>query len=62
MQYDGLMNAADAKNKTASKRIQVHDGALEGLITKAKSEFVLKDDFAPVEHFAEKMLGSYFQR
>lgn len=23
---------------------------------------VLKDDFAPVEHFAEKMLGSYFQR
>jgi len=23
---------------------------------------VLKDDYAPVEHYAEKMLGSYFQR
>jgi hypothetical protein len=45
MQYDEIKNAADAENKTASKRIRVRDGALEGLITEAKSEFGLNDDF-----------------
>jgi hypothetical protein len=27
-----------------------------------ENSIVLKDDFAPVEHFAEKILGTYFQR
>jgi hypothetical protein len=45
MQYNELKIVADAENKTASKRIRVRDGALEGLITKAKSEFGLNNDF-----------------
>ena len=46
MKYNEFREAAEAKNKTSSKRIRVPDGALKGLITQATKKFNLPNDFS----------------
>jgi hypothetical protein len=46
MEYNKLKVAAKAENKTSSKRVRVGDGALERLVTQAKTKFDLPNDFS----------------
>jgi len=46
VKYNELKEAAVAKNRTSSKRIRVPNGALEGLVTQAKTKFDLPNDFS----------------